>query len=124
MQVHKNDGVKIRMVAEEEKWYHIICTSDPKDGGAKSLELYVDGELIQEGTAGKIPENMNERRVGSEHDGRFLIGAIDEVRIYNRVLEEKEVTQNFNIKPNDMPVNLLDKLTTSLGIFQIAYVAC
>ena len=115
IQVHKNDGVKIRMAAEAEKWYHIIYTSDPKDGGAKSLKLYVDGELIQEGAAGKAPENMKERRVGSEHNGRFLIGAIDEVRIYDRILEEKEVKQNSEIKSNNMPVDPLDKLTTSWG---------
>lgn len=115
IQVHKNDGVKISMNAEAEKWYHIIYTSDPKDGGAKSLKLYVDGELIQEGAAGKALENMKERRVGSEHNGRFLIGAIDEVRIYDRILEEKEVKQNSEIKSNNMPVDPLDKLTTSWG---------
>ena len=116
IQVHKNDGVKIRMPAEAETWYHIIYTSDPKDGGDdKSLKLYVDGELIQEGRAGETPENMKERRVGSEHDGRFLKGAIDEVRIYDRILKEKEVKQNFKIKSNNMPVDPLDKLTTSWG---------
>jgi hypothetical protein len=71
--------------------------------------------LIQEGAAGKAPENMKERRVGSEHNGRFLIGAIDEVRIYDRILEEKEVKQNSEIKSNNMPVDPLDKLTTSWG---------
>ena len=58
---------------------------------------------------------MKERRVGSEHNGRFLIGAIDEVRIYDRILDEKEVEQNFKIKSNNMPVDPLDKLTTSRG---------
>ena len=37
IQVHKNDGVKIRMAAEAETWYHIIYTSDPKDGDRKSV---------------------------------------------------------------------------------------
>ena len=58
---------------------------------------------------------MKERRVGSEHNGRFLKGAIDEVRIYDRILDEKEVEQNFKIKSNNMPVDPLDKLTPSWG---------
>ena len=58
---------------------------------------------------------MKERRVGSEHNGRFLKGAIDEVRIYDRILDEKEVEQNFKIKSNNMLVDPLDKLTTSWG---------
>ncbi|MDP6597871.1 MAG: LamG domain-containing protein [Candidatus Poribacteria bacterium] len=115
IQVHKNDGVKIRMKCKEEQWYHIIYTSDPKDGGAKSLKLYVDGELIQEGQAGKTPENMNERRIASEHNGRFLNGMIDEVRIYDRILTEKEVTQNFKIKSNKLAVDPADKVATTWG---------
>ena len=116
IQVHKNDGVKIRMMkCKEEQWYHIIYTSDPKDGGAKSLKLYVDGELIQEGQAGKTPENMNERRIASEHNGRFLKGMIDEVRIYDRILTEKEVKQNFKIKSNKLAVDPADKVATTWG---------
>ena len=115
IQVHKNDGDKIRMKCEEEQWYHVIYTSDSKDGGAKSLKLYVDGELIQEGKAGKQPENMNERRIGSEHNGRFLNGMIDEVRIYNRILDEKEVKQNFEIKSNKLDVDSSHILATSWG---------
>ena len=70
IQVHKNDGVKIRFAAETDTWYHIIYTSNTKDN---ELKLYVDGELVDEGNAGTTPELMNERRIGSEHDGRYLI---------------------------------------------------
>jgi len=116
IQVHKNDGVKIRMKkCKGEQWYHIIYTSDPKDGGATSLKLYVDGELIEEGQAGKTPENMNERRIASEHDGRFFKGMIDEVRIYDRILTEKEVKQNFKIKSNKLAVDPADKVATTWG---------
>ena len=49
IQVHKNDGVKIRLAAEADTWYHIIYTSNTKDN---ELKLYVDGELVDEGNAG------------------------------------------------------------------------
>ena len=112
IQVHKNDGVKIRLAAEEETWYHIIYTSNTKDN---ELKLYVDGELVDEGNAGTTPELMDERRIGSEHDGRFLIGMIDNVRIYDRILDEDEVAQNFESQSDQLPVEPAGKLSTTWG---------
>lgn len=112
IQVHKNDGVKIRLAAEEERWYHIIYTSNTKDN---ELKLYVDGELVDEGNAGTTPELMDERRIGSEHDGRFLIGMIDNVRIYDRILDEDEVMQNFESQSDQLPVEPAGKLSTTWG---------
>ncbi len=113
IQVHKNDGVKIRLAqVDPEVWYHIIYTTDT---AADELKLYVNGELVDEGTSGGAPENMDERRIGSEHDGRFLIGKIDEVRLYNRVLDAGEVAQNFGIKSNTWSVSPSDKLAVSWG---------
>ncbi|MGQ9610769.1 MAG: LamG domain-containing protein [bacterium] len=109
IQVHKNDGVKITFNAENGKWYHIIYTTDTK---ANKLQLYVDGKLASEGASGATPEKMSERRMGSEHDGRFLIGKIDEVRIYNRVLDAKEVANNFAVKTNKIAVQPRGKLAT------------
>jgi hypothetical protein len=112
IQVHKNDGVKITFNRDLNTWYHIIYTTDTTK---QELKLYVDGDLVAEGGAGGTPENMNERRIGSEHDGRFLIGMIDDVRIYERVLSAKEVEQNFNVTSNEMAVSLKDKLATRWG---------
>ncbi len=112
IQVHKNDGVKIRLAAEADTWYHIVYTSNTKDN---ELKLYVDGELVDEGNAGTTPENMNERRIGSEHDGRYLIGMMDNVRIYDRILEEDEVKQNFESKSDQLPVEPAGKLSTTWG---------
>lgn len=110
IQVHKNDGVKITAPAVTDTWYHVIYTTDT---GANELKLYVDGELVAEGTSGAAPENMDERRMGSEHDGRWLIGMIDEVRIYDRVLSIDEVEQNFIVKSNSMAVAPAGKLATT-----------
>ena len=112
IQVHKNDGVKIRLAGEADTWYHIIYTSNTKDN---ELKLYVDGELVDEGNSGTTPENMDERRIGSEHDGRFLIGMIDNIRIYDRILDEKEVEQNFESQSDQLPVEPAGKLSTTWG---------
>jgi hypothetical protein len=112
IQVHKNDGVKITAPAEIDAWYHVIYTTDT---AANEIKLYVGGELIAEGTTGAAPENMDERRIGSEHDGRWLVGMVDEVRIYNRVLELEEVEQNFATKLNTFAVTSTGKLAASWG---------
>ena len=112
IQVHKNDGVRIRANVEANTWYHIIYTSDTK---GNRLKLYVDSKLVGEGRAGFTPENMNERRIGSERDGGYLIGMIDNVRIYDRILDEKEVKQNFESKSDQLSVKPTGKLSTTWG---------
>ena len=73
----------------------------------------MDGELVAEGVAGAQPENMDERRIGSEHNGRYLNGMIDNVRIYDRVLSADEVMQNLEAKANLTPVEPAGKLSTT-----------
>jgi len=113
IQVDKNDGDKIVADAEAGTWYHVIYTCDTV---ADELKLYVNGELVDEGTAGSTPQNMDERRIGSEHDGRYLNGMVDEVRLYNRILSDGEIKQNFNVKSNVLTaVDFTDKLATTWG---------
>jgi hypothetical protein len=116
IQAHKNDGVKIVFAAEEKKWFHVIYTADTK---ANELKLYVNGELKAEGIAGATPQNMRERRIGSEHDGRFLNGMVDEVRIYKRILTPKEVAQNHAATSNTLAVSPSGKLAASWASLKI-----
>jgi len=98
IQVDKNGAGKIIAECEVQKWCHIIYTTDTI---GDSLKLYVDGELAADGPGGAgTPELWDERRIGSEHDGRFLNGMIDEVRVYNRVLSADEVKTNYQAKSN------------------------
>jgi len=78
--VHKNDSVKIRFNnAELDKWYHVVYTSSIKKN---ELTLYVNGELIGKDIAGGTPNNLTHIVIASEHEGRYLPGLVDEVRIY------------------------------------------
>lgn len=111
IQVDKNGVGKIRFNAEAETWYHIVYTTDAP---GNVLILYVDGvEVARDEDGNGALENMNERRIASEHDGRFLNGAIDEVRIYNRILEADEVEDNFNAKSNRLSVDPRGKMASA-----------
>ena len=112
IQVNKNGGGQADFNVDANTWYHIIYTTDT---AANQLKLYIDGALVSESTAGAAPENMDERRIGSEHDGRYLNGMIDNVRIYDRVLSEDEVKQNFDANSDQLPVEPAEKLSTTWG---------
>ncbi len=118
IQVDKNAGSKIRLpAAEDNRWYHIVYSSEEDSA---ELKLYVDGELVAEGAGGSNPENMDERRIGSEHDGRFLDGKVDEVRIYDRILTADEVAQNFATDSNTMAVDPAGKAAATWGRLKAA----
>jgi len=114
IQVDKNDGGKIFYAdVKEGTWYHIVYTTDTT---ANTHSLYVNGKFIIDGPGGTAPELWDERRMGSEHDGRWLIGKIDEVRVYNRVLTANEIANNFTVKSNDLAaVKPAGKLSTCWG---------
>jgi hypothetical protein len=108
----KNDGERIQIPAEPNLWYHCAYTSDTTNN---ELKLYVNGELIGKVKTGAAPNNLTHLRIGSEHDGRYFPGILDEVRIYKRVLTDKEIEQNYNVKANSLEVNPLQKLGICWG---------
>ena len=75
------------------KWHHVVATRE-----GDSAKLYVDSVLVKEdeamsGDIGGGETNWNIAQDGNT-DG-YLIGAVDEVRIYKKVLTEEEIEQNF-----------------------------
>jgi len=116
IQVDKNGGGKIVFAGPEAgKWYHIVYTTDTK---ANNHKLYVNGEFASEGPGGAELEKWNERRIGSEHDGRWLIGKVDEVRVYNRALTEDEIAKNSKVKSNKIAVEKTGKAATCWGVLK------
>ena len=99
--------------AETGQWYHYAYTSDTEED---EMKLYVDGELVQEGQAGGIPNDLTDHRIGDEYtDLRPFPGILDEVRIYNRILTEEEIEQNYKVKSNELAVNPTGKLSICWG---------
>ena len=78
----------------ENKWTHVAVTL--ADG---KVQLYLDGTLDSEGTRpAPLVTNTSAVHIGSDYDGRYFHGSIDDVRIYRRALTEKEVTEIFQIE--------------------------
>jgi hypothetical protein len=74
-------------------WHHVAVTID---GTAKTLQLYIDGELAASGPTNTLPSALgktNQNWLGrSQYDAdAYLSGAIDEFRIYSRALSAAEV---------------------------------
>ena len=86
---------------DDNKWHHIAVAGTPEDS---KVQFFVDGEATTEGVLNlaQFPED----EWGSIHmfigldgraDGEFGVftGIIDEFSVYDRVLDEAEVDQNF-----------------------------
>ncbi len=74
-------------------WHHVAVTID---GAAKTMQLYIDGELAASGATTTLPSALG--KTTQNWLGRsqyatdaYLNGALDEFRIYNRSLSAAEV---------------------------------
>lgn len=85
-------------VLKNTGWHYIVFTLD-RDGNGKS---YVDGVL--EGTTdistvqGSLDNTLNLNIMRRSGGGAYVKGMLDEVRIYQRALNEKEIGENFKKK--------------------------
>ena len=95
-----------------ENWTHIAATYDIK----KEVKLYFNGE--EAGTGGKpaavVPIDGS-IMVGARHPGsEFFTGIIDEVALYNRILDLAEIKRDMEAI-GGAAVFPKDKLTTTWG---------
>lgn len=83
------------------KWHHLVGTYAPGD-----YRLYLDGQLVLRRTdvSGFLDTDELPLTVGTLYDFMQCIrktkwkGAIDEIRIYNRVLSEQEILNHYELK--------------------------
>jgi hypothetical protein len=86
----------------DDQWHHLVGIAD-----ANQFHLYVDGELY----ASRALEGAPVGNDGSLYIGkwgcansRFLHGAIDDLRLYNRVLSDEEIAALYDqSSPQDPP---------------------
>ena len=76
-----------------EEWHHVAVTFSEGD-----VKLYIDGAVEGEGTVpSPLAGNDLTLRVAADSDGQSLfLGIIDEVRVYDRALNEDEIEQNMS----------------------------
>ncbi len=86
--VTTKDGYKDGM------WHYVIITYD-----GVSLNLYIDGEKVASELTNAIPDNTGNQAVGVGVNSLtikdFFIGQIDEVRVFNRAVSNKEVEEQY-----------------------------
>jgi len=98
-----------------EKWTHLAATYD-----GKTLQYYLNGN--PDGTyakGGKIASNQDNVHIGGRKIGEpyHFDGIIDEVRIYNRALDEPEVKMNMDF--DGAAVNPTDKVAVTWGDIKV-----
>lgn len=104
---------------DDNKWHHIAVAGTPEDS---KVQFFVDGEATSEGVLNlaQFPEDEwdNFMFIGLDGraDGEFGVftGIIDEFSIYDRVLDEAEVNQNFE-SDTGLAVEPNGKLATTWG---------
>jgi hypothetical protein len=74
-------------------WHHVAAVID---GMSNTMQLYVDGGLVASGTTTRVPKdlgNATQNWLGKSQwaEDPLFAGALDEFRIYNRALSEREV---------------------------------
>lgn len=84
----------------DDKWHLITCTND-----GSTTSIYIDSKLdTKYGDIG-IGGNVTQFTIGAISAKRaFWDGSIDDIRIYNRVLSESEITQLYQEGTNSSPI--------------------
>ncbi len=80
------------------EWHHVAATYD-----GFVMKIYLDGELkATKEVTGTISTNTNPITIGTQpgFSGEFFEGNVDEVRIWNRALDECEIDNNMTCQLN------------------------
>ena len=105
--------------SEMNEWYHVVGTYDSKE-----MKIYVNGKLEGTSSVQSGPINYPDRiffSIGSYKDDNedFVHkGMLDEVRLYDRALSEKEVLSNMEAE--GLAVETAGKLSLTWGQIKTA----
>lgn len=93
---------------QDGEWHFLAGTWDGDD-----ILLYIDGELEAEMPCkGELKPNDDPLFIGARGgSGRFLTGALDEIKVYNYALTKAELLKDMEA-PVTLHVDAQDKLTT------------
>jgi hypothetical protein len=90
LQVRTHDRLRLG------QWYHVTLTSDGS-GKASGVKLYIDGQrydvdVLQDSLTGSFATEAP-LRLGSKPLGKPFYGAVDDLRLYNKVLPPDQIEQ-------------------------------
>ena len=86
--------VNTRQPIIKEKWHHVCATYDGSSQAA-GIQIYVDGrqqdlEATHDTLKGSIDTN-EPFRIGQRRDSAAMVGMLDEIRLYHRVVDRDEI---------------------------------
>ncbi len=90
---------------EKNIWYHVVYTND-----GDSARMYIGGKLIGTAYSPQTFTNTSDLVFGKNYQPNiyWLNGALDDIRIYNKVLSAAEVDSLYNYQPKaDLNLGLM-----------------
>lgn len=96
-----SDDDKLNASIEYDEWQHLCAIIAP---GPQTSSIYKNGELVESKTSLlSISDNSVPLTIGNRIDGlRPFRGSIDEVRIYNRLLDANDVRAIYELNSNTL----------------------
>jgi len=81
-----------------DEWHHVVVTIGTQPGGNHPADLYVDGVFIHTTSmAGDFTNNSAPLGIGANGGGSYrFVGAIDDFRLYDRVLSAQEAVDLYH----------------------------
>ena len=96
-----NDRFSSRSFIKKERWTHIAVVYDGSKPRRRRVKLYINGELdtIAYERSRKIPHYNSDLYIGdlfANGKHKLFAGKIDEVKIFNKALKNREIQQIYN----------------------------
>ena len=97
-----------------ETWHHIAGTFESQK---KTGAFFVDGKLVSIGktASDQLTQIQSPLRLGSCCGLAGFVGILDELRIYDRTLDNQEIEQLFRHNPGTFSVSPVGSLSTTWG---------
>ena len=82
-------------------WHHIVGTYSTN---TNTIQIFVDGVLASSNPLNLVPQDFNEAYIGCSREANiglrmFFEGKLDEIRVYNRALNEAEIQALYSLEP-------------------------
>lgn len=113
-------GAAGKAKVNDDSWHYVAISAEIGEGDDK-LQFYVDGQADGDDAmnVNEYPEDGFSVFIGSDcrADGEMgpFDGSIDQVSVYNKVLTDDQIEQNFKAEGNETAVNVRSKLATTWG---------
>ena len=104
--------ITVEQKLDTDEWYHIIGTYD-----GKTAKCYLNGEMKSEANINNVNSGSDNFFIGQDGWVNVFDGIIDEVRVYDRPLSDKEIKQNYEAT-SQLAVEMTNRLATTWAVIK------